>query len=243
MGALGIPLLALALMANAITAHSRAKGASTPRVFDTRHSVAAGGTIDGILGRPTAIQTYVKGFRKNGRRYLSAKFDFHAVYPIEMEKIISVIADYDSYADIFPRVEYSRDEYRSYGPSTYHRQQQNLSFRFINIGIEYKYVINIFHEDLGKSHVFATKWYLDESLDDKLDELYGSWYLEEFKERERTYTYVRYYVGVGFKQVFWGLETVMRQFSSREWKRLLDTVYMEAKNRDRYEKTLLRQAL
>lgn len=227
--ALGILVSALILSANEVYLAKSELNASG--FFDTRHAVAPGGTIDKILNRPTEVQTQVKAFRENGRKYLLAKSDFHVIYPIEMQKMISVIADYDNYAGVLPRVEYSEDKCQSDDPYAYHKQEQNLSIEFMHIGVKYEYVINILYEDLGQKNVFATKWNLEESLDGKLYELYGSWYLREFKYKGRTYTYVRYYARTGLKQVFTGLETLMKIFSSYDVKQLLDAVYAEAVDR------------
>jgi len=195
--------------------------------FMMRHGVAPY-EFEKIMKSPAMIEDQVEEIDSGSGKLLVTRGDYHAIFPIKKEKLAAAITDYEHYASFMPRVANARVICRNSSPVPYYKCEQYLKIKFLGIGVEYNYIVNIYSPVSGDKNVFATKWNLEESIDGAFADCYGSWYLKEFEKDGQTYTYMRYFLSTVFKKYNSAIKFMMRNFAENDIKALFKSVYSEA---------------
>ncbi len=157
--------------------------------------------------------------------------DLHAVYPVPIDALRRVVTDYNSYPEFSPRVSRSQATRIGEQPSTW-RQRLTLSFRVLFFGSDYDYYLEVVEQPLGPDR-FAICYRMDESLDGRLSDVAGSWFLQAVEIDGEEHTYVRYFNSIYFAQDQFGLRVALRNLGARDLKMAMDAFYQEAERRMR----------
>ncbi len=197
--------------------------------FETRYGIPEDTDFSQIYKEPTEIFSEVASFKEDGRDRLIARSDFHAVFPGTKDKMVRALLDIKGQPKIFYRIVESRLLCSSPGPPRYWKQYEKTSFKFLFLGADYEFIMNVFEEDLDGPEVFATKWNLEESLDDKFYAFGGSWYFEDITYRGKDAVYARYYTMIDFKDIVFGLEFALLNFSKGDVTGSMKDLYYKSK--------------
>ncbi|MEA1910501.1 MAG: hypothetical protein U9N32_02355 [Spirochaetota bacterium] len=161
--------------------------------FEYRDNIAPFLSIRSIFNEPTEIEVHINPVIENGTKVLDTLFDFHAIYDIPIYKLINIVIDLENEQNVFPRMKYTRDLNPTDSLWDPHFQEVITSFKYGGLGQEYHYVFFKFPE-IRKDGSFIIKWNLYESIDNKFNFSFGSWYMKEVIYEEQKYTYVRNFV-------------------------------------------------
>lgn len=181
--------------------------------------------LKGLIENPSRVQAEI--IPQEGSSII-ALFDYHAVYPLEMEKFISVMLDISGEDEIYPAVVISEDLNPELDPWEARFQEVKLSYKLLGIGETYHYQVFRTPERLDDT-TFLVQWYLTNSLDEKLFLLDGFWYVKEITLQGKPYSYVRNRVQTGFVKTLPLAGTLMKLFSNRESRAYYDALYEQAR--------------
>jgi hypothetical protein len=197
--------------------------------FETRYGIPEHTEFSEIYREPTEIFSEVTSFRQQGRDRLIARSDFHAVFPGTKDKMVRALLDIEGQPEIFYRIVESRLICSSPGPPRYWKQYEKTSFKFLFLGTDYEFIMNVYEEELDNPKAFATKWNLEESLDDAFFAFSGSWYFEDITYRGKAAVYARYYTMIDFKEIIFGLEFALLNFSKGDVTGSMKDLYYKSK--------------
>ena len=191
-------------------------------------TVADGADFRALLQNPTVISFTVDTAPPTSATTASIG-DLHAVYPVPIDAMWRVVSDYNGYPEFAPRVIRSRATRISEEPSIW-RQRLTLSFRVLFFGSDYDYYLEVVEPPLGPDR-FAMYYRMDESLDGRLSDVAGSWFLQAVEIDGEEHTYVRYFNSIFFAQDQFGLRMALRNLGARDLKMAMDAFYQEAERR------------
>ena len=159
------------------------------------------------------VQVRIIPWKVDSHHIIRSETDFHAVFPVPIETVLHHLLDYDGIKDTYPRV---RDSYvvdAEKEPFGRHTVRTYLGIKVLGFGETYTYITNNWVEPQGdKSYI--QKYNLEESVDDKLYEMLGNWYIEEVVLGGNRYTYVRQYTIIGIQRGSLAMELAMKAFGS-----------------------------
>ena len=161
--------------------------------------------------------------------------DLHALYPVPLALMREVVTDYNAYPSFAPRVTVSSAQRIGDDPPTWN-QRLTLSFRVLFFGSDYDYYITVTEPPLsdnphGNSEEFAMHYRMERSLDGKLSDVAGSWYLRAVEINGVEHTYARYFNSIHFAHDQFGLRLALRNLGARDMKLAMDAFYREAERR------------
>ncbi len=163
--------------------------------------------------------------------FMAVSSDVHGVYRVSFASLAETIADLDSHEDFVPHVDSSEarqvDEDRLEW-----LQHVELSFGFLFFNVDYafenRHVVMQLDDDR-----FALVFRMNETYDDLVADIYGSWYLERLVVDGDEYVYVRYFNHVVFGRRVTGLRFAVRSFGLRDAKNAMRAYVNEARARPR----------
>ena len=158
--------------------------------------------------------------------------DMHALYDVPISAFVEVIRDIDVHEEFVPRMEESEVVCADGRPASYATVRHDLSFKFLFFGSDYSYRVHYFIEDHVKDReLFRTWWILEESLDDQMTDISGSWLFKTVRVEGREYTYVRYSTRTVFAETVFGLKTAFERFGAKDVAKMMDAMRDEAAQR------------
>lgn len=159
--------------------------------------------------------------------------DLHAVYPVSLAAMRETITDYNNYPEFAPRVTQSDAVRTGEDPVTY-RQRLTLSFRVLFFGSDYDYYLTVTETPVCRVDgvaEFGMHYRMQESLDGRLSDVEGSWYLRAVEIDGVEHTYARYFNSIFFAEDQFGLRLALRNLGARDLKNTMDAMYREAERR------------
>jgi len=190
-------------------------------------SGAAVDNFENLDSKARMIDAAVVTWQEEGQNRAKLISDYHAVFPIPMEKLIPVFLDHENEDRVYPRITDSRDLSPERDDMEPHYQEVEICFKFLGFGEEYRYILYRVPERLEDGS-FLFYWALVNSIDGKYFELYGSWYLEEFVREDKPHTYLRNYIQTGMIDPPAGLKTFTRLFAQKDVRNFFSAVYKAA---------------
>lgn len=169
---------------------------SYSNIYEYKDGIAPFSSLIELLDNPTVIESQIQPVKKDGKKLLNTLFDTHAVFDIPIYKLINLVLDLENEQNVFPRMVYTEDLNPSDPPWSPHLQKVKIYFKFGGFGQEYNYIFDKIPK-LREDGSFLIKWNLHESIDGKLDFIFGSWYMKEIFYKGYKYTYVRNYIHYG----------------------------------------------
>lgn len=165
-------------------------------IFEYKDTIAPFNTITELLNKPTVIQSHIEQKKEDGVKTLDNLFDTHMVSDIPISKLIYLVLDLENEQNVFPRMIHTKDLNPLDPLYSPHFQKVASHFSFGRIAQNYNYIFYKIPELRGDGS-FLIKWNLHESIDDKFDYIFGSWFMKEIYLDGGNYTYVRNYVHYG----------------------------------------------
>ncbi len=210
--------------------------------MDHPFTMAPGADPAALLNTPTEI-SFVVDTSPPAPATTSTLGDMHAVYPVSICVMSEVITDYNNYPRFAPRVTQSRAVRTADNPPTY-RQRLTLSFRVLFFGSDYDYYLTVTETPLCRADAapdtdaapapgseFGMHYRMQESLDGRLSDVEGSWYLRAVEIDGVQHTYVRYFNSIFFAEDQFGLRLALRNLGARDLKNTMDAMFREAQRR------------
>lgn len=200
--------------------------------FEVRYGLAAALKPQDILAlvdSPVSLDSYSGSFIDpvTQKKIVEGRGDAHAVYALPIDLLASVLDTTMDQMSYSPGLLDERINLRD-GPRTV--VYQELGIEFLGIRVSYRTRSEVYRDELPDGAVgFRAR--LVESLDGKLYESFSSWYLCPVTVGGKTYTYVRFYMHSGIRQVLWGMETAMKSFIPRQGMDMIATNANEARRR------------
>ena len=114
---------------------------------------------------------------------------------------------------IYPRVRRSTLISATPEPFGFHQVEINVGIKVLGFGGEYTYITNNWVEE-NSHNGFTQKFNLHQSVDDKLYQILGSWYLEPVAYEGVEYTYIRQYAILGIQRGSVAMEIAMKPFGA-----------------------------
>lgn len=141
--------------------------------------------------------------------------DSQALFMLSARSIILCLLDHDGEASIYPRLVYSKDLTPERPFDKPHIQEVRTEFTFVGIGDSFSYRLErypLFFPDGS----FLIAWKLEKSLDGKMSELYGSWYVKPLEPTSdgTPRTYLRNFVNTVFPDPIPGTTLTMKLFGT-----------------------------
>ena len=190
-------------------------------IFRDRPAVES---FEGLDSTAQKIEARIENQNQNGGDKVLLLTDYHAVFPLPIEELIPVFLDHENEDEVYPRIRKSRDLSPNAEISAPHFQEVKTSFTFLGIGQKYHYVlyrIPRWYEDGS----FMLHWALVRSMDGKYFELYGSWYLQEFRRGGERHTYLRNFVQTGLNDPPAIIKAVTSLFATSSVRGFFKAVY------------------
>lgn len=192
-------------------------------IFEYKNEVASYNSFRKLLNSPTNIESHIKQNIENNTKILDTLFDFHAIFDIPINNLISHLIDLENEHNVFPRMIFTKDLNPTTPLWSPHLQEVKSQFKMGRIEETYHYIfykVPIINEDGS----ILIKWNMYESIDEKFKFIYGSWFLKEIFYEGKSYTYVRNYVHYGMinypPYVFVGMKLGGRKDSKNFFKAL-----------------------
>ena len=182
--------------------------------FKIRTGRAPFPSVDDLIDRPTKIETNLSSWRVGGNHIIRSETDYHAVFPVTIEKVLSVLLDYEGTREVYGFVRESVVIEASPMPFDLHVVRLAVGFSVLGFGEKYVYVTNNWIEEDDRGGYTQT-YTLAESVDDKLYAILGNWYIEPIVYEGAPYTYVRQYAIIGVQRGSRSIELAMRVFGGR----------------------------
>ena len=182
--------------------------------FKIRTGRAPFPSIDDLVDRPTKIETNLSSWRVDGHHIIRSETDYHAIFPVPIEKVLAVFVDYEGTRDVYGSVRESVVIEAGPMPFDLHVVRLAVGFSVLGFGEKYLYVTNNWIEEDERGG-YTQKYNLAESVDDKLYEILGNWYIEPIVHEGLPYTYVRQYAIIGVQRGSRSVELAMRVFGAR----------------------------
>ena len=186
-------------------------------------------SIEDLVERPTKIFFDIRTVEDPiGRRVLRVESDYHVAYPLGIDKFLTEIADYENTANVFPSAYESVLVIADPDPFGRHAIHVKVGVRLIGFVGGYEYITNNYIEQTESGYV--QKYNLEESPGGKFYQMIGSFYLEEKRAGDQTYTYIRNYSILGMKDSF-ALEWAMKTFAGMKMRSFFGHLYEAAQKR------------
>ncbi|WP_020614160.1 hypothetical protein [Sediminispirochaeta bajacaliforniensis] len=143
--------------------------------------------------------------------------DSQALFMLSARSIILCLLDHDGEASMYPRLVYSKDLTPERSFDKPHIQEVRTEFTFVGIGDSFSYRLErypLFFPDGS----FLITWRLKESLDGKMSQLYGSWYVKPLEPTSdgTPRTYIRNFVNTVFPDPIPGTTLAMKLFGTSD---------------------------
>ena len=159
--------------------------------------------------------------------------EYDGLFDVDREQLSQVITDFDNYEEFVPRATRSNGlllTQTGEGPEAW-LQELTLSFRVLFFGETYDYILRLDEVDLDRAGGYGLEYRLERSLDEKFQDVHGSWYLEEMQIAGEQLTYVRYWNRTEFAEDSFGLDTALRWFGPRDVRANIMAFIEEAQRR------------
>ena len=195
---------------------------------DNRLSIHDNTDVQSLLENPTAIDWEVDT-SPDPPATTAALGDMHAVYPVRAHDFWQVVRDYNNYTDFAPRVEQSRADRVGDDPPRFEHRLE-LSFRVLGFGADYEYYLDVVEPALEDGE-FAMTYELSRSLDGKLHDVTGSWYISEIQVDGEPHTYARYVNRIYFAEDQFGMRMALRSLGRRDLINTMNAMYEETRSR------------
>ncbi|TVR30469.1 MAG: hypothetical protein EA404_12470 [Spirochaetaceae bacterium] len=156
--------------------------------------------------------------------------DVHAVYPVALAVLRDTLIDFAAHPDFMPRVAESRAVQLSEDPAVW-EQRVRLVFRVLIFSSEYDFTMTVSDAQLAQRGQFGLYYQMDESLDNRLHNVIGSWYMREVEVNGQPHTYLRYFNSIHFARDQFGLRLALRNQGARDMQNTMNALYEEAKRR------------
>lgn len=153
--------------------------------------------------------------------------DYHAVFPLPIENLISVLLDAENEDKVYPNMTYTRDLTPGRGRREARYQEVKITFKVLGIGEKYHYIVHRIPTWYSDGS-FSVHWALVKSIDNKYAELFGSWYVKEVSVHNVTHTYVRNYIETEMIDPPALLKTAQNLFSRKTVRTFFSSLYEAA---------------
>ncbi len=181
--------------------------------FKTRSGIAEFASVEELLDNPTKLEMSISSWQIDGHYFIRSESDFHAIFPVPVEQVLRVLLDYEGTEKTYRRVRESA-LLASYGEEyDRHVVRLDVAIKVAGFGDEYVYVTNNFLER-DEAGGYIQKFNLERSVDDKLYQMLGNWYVREIAYAGRRYTYVRQYAILGIQRGSFAMELAMKTFGA-----------------------------
>jgi hypothetical protein len=186
--------------------------------FMIRSGAAEFGAVAELIDNPTKIEYSITSWHQDGGHVIRTESDFHAIFPVPIEQVLSVLLDYSGQKKIHSNVVECIVLDAGSDPFDRHTVLASVGIRVLGFGDSYTYVTNNWVEQ-SRSGGYIQKYNLAESVDGKLYQMLGNWYIEPVDYEGRQYTYIRQYVILGIRRGSVAMELAMRTFGAMSLKR------------------------
>ena len=187
--------------------------------FETRPGMADFLTMRTLIDNPTKIDLEVTSWDDDGMHFIRSESDFHAIIPVSLEKVLGLLIDYEATKDIYSRVRKSIIIDAEDDPYERHTVRTDIFISVLGFGDGYSYVTNNWVDEADGTYLL--RFNLEDSVDDKLYQMIGSWYVEPVDYDGVEYTYIRQYSIIGIQQGNIAMEIAMRTFGALSLKQML----------------------
>ena len=198
--------------------------------FKIREGRAPFESVEDLIDNPSKVEMKVSTWKVDGFHIIRSESDFHAIFPVPVDKVMSALLDYAGTVDIYPRVRSSTLVSATPEPFGLHQVEINMGIKVLGFGGEYTYITNNWVE-ANSSNGFTQKFNLHRSVDDKLYQMLGSWYLEPVHYEGAEYTYIRQYAILGIQRGSIAMEIAMKTFGAMSLRQQLDQLSTASKKR------------
>jgi hypothetical protein len=167
---------------------------------------------------------------------IASLVEYHGVYPLSTEELLSAVTAYGDYPRISRRVTESEvwDDTAAppYEPVAEvvarHRALMRTSFKFLFFGRDYDYELSSMTEKLDRE-TYLVRSRMTRSLDGGLAAIHYSWYLQPVTLYGKEQSYLRYFARVDFAEEPKGLRLALDLFARSDVERLLESIYRYAR--------------
>jgi len=191
-----------------------------------RFSVHDSSEFETLYESPKTISFQVFEKTVKGESRLFAKGDYHAVYPIKMKYIQRIMENIDGQENFQKSIAESKVICSDTNTqSAYYKQKLKTQFGFLFFKAQYHNIINLYVPKNQDKDTYGMWFTLEKSLDNKMMQSRGSWFLKEVEVNGKACTYIRYFLYNGFEEETFGLRGALKNFSEGEVKKTLDNIY------------------
>ena len=184
-----------------------------------------------LIDNPEVIYHEVKPGPEGSGVQVVSTIDVHALYDVPVAEVAAVLTDLNDYPSFSPRVTESSARQFSGNPKQW-IQKIKLSFRVLFFGEDYEYTLRVTSRPGNDPGSVAFYFALENSLDGKLSDVAGSWYLVPMTVGHTEYTYVRYFNHIEFSKQSFGLKAALRLFGASDMASAMTAFVDEAKRRE-----------
>ena len=196
--------------------------------FMIRSGVASYTSAENLIDNPTKVEMNLTSWKVEGRRIIRSETDLHSIIPVPIDHVLAVLLDYAGAENMFPRVRESILLERSPNPFDRQTVQIDLGIKVLGFGDVYSYVVNNWvDEEFG---AYTQKFNMERSIDDKLYQVLGNYYIEPVVVDGIDCTYIRHYAIVGIQRGSRAMEFAMKTFGMASLRQTLKRVSIAAKN-------------
>lgn len=163
-----------------------------PEYFVLRNQAAVD-TFEDLDEKAREIDSGYRVWEQGDEKRISFFTDFHAVYPLKIERFIPIFLEHENEDVVFPGMNFTRDLSKNLPPTEPHFQEVLIAFGFLSIEVEYHYIVYrvpTWYPDGS----FSLHWALVHSFGGDHAKLFGSWYVKPVEKNGKAATYVRNYV-------------------------------------------------
>ena len=198
-------------------------------VFMIRSEVAYYDSAENLVDNPTKVEMNLTSWKVEGYRIIRSETDLHSIIPVPIDQVLAVLIDYADAKNTFPRVRESVIVESSPDPFDRQSVQIEMGIKVLGFGDVYSYVINnwVDQEEFGG---YTQKYNMERSIDDKLYQMLGNYYLEPVIVDGINYTYIRHYAVIGIQRGSRAMELAMKTFGMASLRKVLKRVSEAAKS-------------
>jgi hypothetical protein len=181
---------------------------------------------EGLGPSPRQITLRIETLEDAGGRRLLSETEHHAVLPVSFESALRVLSDLEGAVELFYNVTLSKIV--DSPENTLYRHIE-ASYDFLGIGQSYSYIEEI-TEPLHSSEAYMIKSTLVESIDGKMNDYRGYWYVHRLPPASdgRFRTYVRLYSYIDYNEPFFLQDLILKLFADYEVNSMFSEVKDEA---------------
>lgn len=191
-----------------------------------RWGPAPGADFRVLLDKPVVTEMEAETWKdpETGENRIAGWTELHGVFEVPFEALVRVLTDYEDQPRYSPRLFSARVESREGGRV---RVAQNVGVSILGIKIRYDLVLE-YEEEYLSDGGFAQRSRLLSNPSGNLYESFSSWYVLPVVVDGRDCVYVRGFSRPGIRKVFPGMAGIIRTFTPREVKDLLERYVKEA---------------